>query len=539
MKKLFILAFIAATPRLCFGQLPPLAWSIAQDTLTENVYHYHKNLAISNSGLSAALNSRNDIDQIDVYEIDGSLRYSKSFADDPCWYYQVEFSNYDEIYLVGTNQPQSQEGSSLRVQKLDAQGNILWTLHWLEGATEYTGVIRTHLLNDGRLVVCGQFNFYTPGSSNDFYIACITPDGQMDWEYVYTSAGNNVDILRNSNIDINDNVYFVGIRQNPDLPAYYNVIAGKLDAAGNLMWTTDLDYTYFNGQSAEAKSITVDSFGDVLIAANSFTYNLNNVPISIPFIIRLDGVTGTTNNMVQIPFEQSAAIQEIASGEDGVYYTNFVANRDSVIFVTPEFYYIETIERSLHVMQWNEDDQAQWTYSEIAPMPPSAMETYEILLAPEQLFVFNYYDNTNRIISLSLDGSYLNDFTYPHPVTHIGFYQHHITQNEHGVYLLAGSVQESASNRPYYILHRFYDSADRIENSLTEKFKVYPNPAHDRLNIPAFIATDELRMTDMRGRAIPIQRQGQQVLWSAQASGIYVLTLIRENQIYIGTIAID
>jgi hypothetical protein len=539
MKKLFILAIIAATPWLCFGQLPPLAWSIAKDTLTDNVYHYHKNLAISNSGLSAALNSRNDIDQIDVFELDGSLRYSKSFADDLCWYYQVEFSASDELYLIGTNQPQSQEGSSLRVQKLDAQGNVIWTLHWLEAATEYTGVIRTHLLSDGRLVVCGQFNFYTPGSSNDFYIVCVNPDGQMDWEYVYTSEGSIVDILRNSVVDVNDNVYFTGIRQNPELPVYYNVIAGKLDSAGNLLWTTDLDYTNFNGQSAEAKSVAVDSFGAVLLTANSFTYNMNNVPISIPFIIRLDGATGTMNNMFQVPFEQSAAIQEIATGEDGSYYTNFIANRDSVIYITPEFYYIETYERSLHVMKWNVADEAQWTYSEIAPMPPFAMESYDILYAPDQLLIFTYYDNTNRIISLSLDGNFLDDFVYPNPVTHIGVYQHHLVQNEHGVYLLAGSVQESQSNRPYYILLRFNDGVDSVEALMNAALVVYPNPAKDRAIIPHLKATDVVRMMDISGRVIPIQKKGQEVTWESLPAGMYVLTLLRENRIYTSPLVVE
>jgi Domain of unknown function (DUF5122) beta-propeller/Secretion system C-terminal sorting domain len=539
MKKLFMLAFLATTPCLCFGQLPPLAWSIAKDTLTDNVYHYHKNLAISNSGLSAALNSRNDIDQIDVYELDGSLRYSKSFADDQCWYYQVEFSASDELYLIGTNQPQSQEGSSLRVQKLDAQGNVIWTLHWLDAATEYTGVIRTHLLSDGRLVVCGQFNFYTTGSSNDFYIVCVNPDGQMDWEYVYTSEGSIVDILRNTTIDANDHVYFTGIRQNPDLPVYYNVIAGKLDSAGNLLWTTDLDYSNFNGQSAEAKSVAVDSFGDVLLAANSFTYNLNNVPISIPFIIRLDGATGTMDNMLQVPFEQSAAIEEIAASEDGTYYTNFVANRDSLIYITPEFYYIETHERSLHVMKWNVADEAQWTYSEIAPMPLFAMESYDILYAPDQLLIFNYYDNTNRIISLNLDGSLLNDFVYPNPVTHIGVYQHHLARNEHGVYLLSGSVQESQSSRPYYILLRFNDGVDSVENLMNSAFVVYPNPAKDRATIPHLQATDTVRMMDLSGRVFPIQQIGQSVTWESLSAGIYVLVLVRENRVYTSPMVVE
>ncbi len=507
------------------AQLPPQLWSIAQDTLTDNLYHYHKNLAISNSGLSAALSNRNNIDHLDVYEADGSLRYSKSFADDQCWYYQVVFSASDELYLMGTNQPQSMQGSSLRVQKLDTNGDVLWTTHWSENATEYTGVIRSHLLSDGRIVVCGQFNFYAPGSSNDFYIVCLTDAGAIDWTYAYTSDGAITDILRNSALDASDQIYFTGIRQNPDLTSYYNLIAGKLDSSGNLLWTSDLDYTNFNGQSVDAASIAIDANGMVLLAANTFTYNDANLPISLPLVLRLEGNDGSTAAVHFIPFEQSAVIKELTTDNDGNYYANFTASRDSMQFITPEFYQLVTYEASHHVKKWNADDQLLWSYQEIASAQTTYIETYDMALYNNQLLVFNYFENNNRILCLSAEGSSTGIYTYPRPVTHIGVYQHHILANNHGVYLYCGSTQPSAQFRPYYVLVRFGADPNLVATSATMPYTVYPNPAHDFVMIEGLPYDAQVHLYDASGRCIPLARMDRMFQWSHVAEGLYVLDI--------------
>ncbi|MEN9638226.1 MAG: Secretion system C-terminal sorting domain [Bacteroidota bacterium] len=522
MKPIVTLITLILFQLSAMAQLPPQLWSIAHDTLNDNVFHYHKNLAISGTGLSAALSSRNDIDQLEVYEADGSLRYSKGFADDQCWYYQVEFSADDELYLIGTNQPQSQEGTSMRVQKLDNYGNVLWTTNWAENATEYTGVIRSHLLSDGRLVVCGQFNFYTAGSSNDFYVVCLNIDGSMDWTYVYTSNGIIIDILRNSFVDASDNIYFTGIRQNPNLTSYYNLIAGKLDNEGNLLWTADLDYTNFNGQSVDAEAVIVDANGMVLLAANTFTYNDQNIPISIPVIARLYGSDGTTAGVQLIEFDRSATIRDLIADDDGNYYGNFITSRDSIYFITPEFFDLVTYEVSHHVKKWNSDDEVLWSFDEIAsPLAPN--ETYNMIIHDDQLFVFHYFENNNRILCLSPSGSSLDTYTYPRPVTHIGVYQHHIKANNHGVYLLCGSTQPSAQFRPYYVLTRFSLDPDFIVSPDALSLTIYPNPANNFTMIRDLPQDAIVSIYDASGRLVPIQRNGSMIEWSSVASGIYIV----------------
>lgn len=530
MKTLATTALLLVIHQLIFAQLPSQHWSITQDTLTDNIYHYHKNLALSSTGLSAALSSRNGNDQLEVYETDGSVRYAKSFEQDQCWYYHVEFASDDALYLIGTNQPQSQQGSSTRIQKLDANGNVLWTTHWLENATEYTGVIRTHTLSDGRIVICGQFNFYNANSSNDFYILCITPDGAIDWTYVYSSNGVITDILRNSYVDGNDHIYFTGIRQNAFLTSYYDLIAGKLDSDGNLLWTVDLDYTNFNGQSVDAESVVVDANGRVLLAANTFTYNQQDIPISLPIVARLNGNDGSALGIAVVPFQQSAVIKELIADTEGNYYANFTASRDSIYFITPEFYELVTYEVSHHVMKWDSSDQLLWSYDEVASAQLTSIETYDMLLYNNQLMVFNYFENNNRILCLTTSGSPTDIYTYPRPVIHIGTYQHHILANNHGVYLYCGSTQISASFRPYYVLVRFSNDPDFVASTELLNLLVYPNPAKNFVMIADLPADAQVRMLDSSGRPISLQRQGTKIAWTRAATGIYVIEIVYDSQ---------
>jgi Secretion system C-terminal sorting domain/Domain of unknown function (DUF5122) beta-propeller len=531
MKKHLLALSILLLMTNVHAQLPPINWSVAQDTITENVFHYHKNLAISNSGLSAALTSRNDVDRLEVFETDGSLRYSKGFAEDMVWYYHVDFDAEDGLYLTGTNQPGSTQGSSMRVQKLDPQGNELWTLNWQENSQDYTGVIRTHLLNDDRLIVCGQFNFYNANSTNDFYIACINPTGSMDWTYIYSSPGVVVDILRNSQIDSENNIYFTGVRQNPDISSFYNLIAGKLTSDGNLAWSVDLDYSSFEGQSVDAASITADSNGNVLVGANTYTYSIQGIPISIPLIARLDGNTGNTLNISHMEFDRNTVLKEVINDNDGHYYCNFYSSLDSLIGGPPGPIEFVTYERAHHVQKRNSSDELIWTHNETASDPTYTVETYNMIWHDNQLLVFHYLNDQNKISVLSTSGTLLDSYSYAKHVIHVGTYQHHILANAYGVFLLTGSLQTSQFYRPYYWLVQFGFDPDFIYNSSQTNHFIYPNPATNFIHIPGLKNTTAVRLFTSSGQHVEVRRDETQIYWNLLPPGAYLLELKDNNQL--------
>jgi Domain of unknown function (DUF5122) beta-propeller len=523
MKRSPFLLTLMTICHFSLAQIPDALWQVAQDTLTPSVFHFHKNLALSASGLSAALTSRNDLDQLEVYEADGTVRYSVSFADEFVWYYHMQFSTADELYLMGVNQPNSSEGSSLHVQKRDADGNVLWDTNWSSTATEFTGVIRSHLLSDGRLIVAGQYNFVTPNSSNDFYITCLTPQGSIDWTYSYSSVGVIYDILRNSHVDASDNIYFAGIRQNPSLSNYYNLIAGKLNSSGILEWSIDLDYTNFNGQSIECASVVSDTSGDVLIAANTFTYNQQSIPISLPLVVRL-GSNGALINITTLSFEHSAVIKELIVDSDS-YYANFHSQHDSLMLVAPTIFEVVTVDRGHHIRKMNSNDETVWSYDEQATNSSATLETYNMVWANEQLMVFNYLDYNNRILCLDTDGNYINAYTYPHHFIQIGIYQHHILANDHGMYLLTSSFQTAQGNRPYYHLARFAFGPDAVLENANATSSLFPNPAQQFTHISNLSPTSQVHLFNSMSQEMSIEISGQIIRWSALPNGIYFLEI--------------
>jgi subtilisin family serine protease len=116
------------------------------------------------------------------------------------------------------------------------------------------------------------------GGTYDAFVANMGPDGTVLWStYV---GGSDWDWAEWIAVDADDNVYVLGITYSNDLPkstnsspgGSQNAFAAKLDASGELMWTT-----YVGGSAFDSgNGIAIDSNNNVLIGGYTSSQDLPN-----------------------------------------------------------------------------------------------------------------------------------------------------------------------------------------------------------------------------------------------------------------------
>ncbi|MEZ4939034.1 MAG: T9SS type A sorting domain-containing protein [Crocinitomicaceae bacterium] len=215
---------------------------------------------------------------------------------------------------IGQNLLTSAGDEDFFIQKLDADGNLLWVHHF--GSTAKDVIQGLDVDVDGNIIVSGYFNNtfdFDPGvgtanlTSNgyrDMFILKLDSDGNYLWAHNFGAGG--ADYARNVKFDTLGNIYVSGDFQatvdfDPG-PGTNNLVTSggsdmfiqKLDSDGNLLWV----HSFGSVDAEVAFGISMDTTGHVYYSgrfSNTIDFdpgtgvtNLTSVGALDVFVLKLD-----------------------------------------------------------------------------------------------------------------------------------------------------------------------------------------------------------------------------------------------------------
>jgi len=192
-----------------------------------------------------------------------------------------------KIVTAGYYYPGGPNPSNIKMVRFNPDGSRDATFGtdgrvWMnEGINEVIHDVR--LLSDGRIIVCGI-------RGNDFLLMRFLPNGQLDPDFgtngrVTTAFGAGYAIPGNMVVRPNGKILLAGRAVNHIAVAYYNE-----DGSPDTSFSGDgkLEFIYPPSASTIATSVAIDSFGRIVIGANSAfafaavrLYTLDPVPVTI------------------------------------------------------------------------------------------------------------------------------------------------------------------------------------------------------------------------------------------------------------------
>ena len=209
--------------------------------------------------------------------------------------FQVKLDSNDNIILVGATDSQTipiKNAYLSRIMgdidgfilKFSPGGELLWGTYL--GGIDFDRIECMTIDSKDNVIVAGHTfseDFPVVNSLSlfnkivDGFITKFNPNGRIAWSNII--GGENIDYIRQIDIDRNGNIGFVGVTQSTNLPtknAFMGVIggetdifAGKFSADGILLWST-----YLGGKSYENRGqMKIDTEGNMIITGITYSQN--------------------------------------------------------------------------------------------------------------------------------------------------------------------------------------------------------------------------------------------------------------------------
>ena len=181
-------------------------------------------------------------DQIYVLRVSDSLelQWSKSIGiDGKNWGNSVEPTADGGFLIVGTSKSTTTQTEYIYIIKLNAGGEIEWTRNVEEKKGNLNGNA-VKLCSDGSFIIVGSSEILN--EEKDVYVIKMTVDGVIEWSKSIGGPGKDIGYAVNQDFD---GGYIIAGESNSfdSMYNYYDSYFIKLDAEGNLEWTSLLDYT--------------------------------------------------------------------------------------------------------------------------------------------------------------------------------------------------------------------------------------------------------------------------------------------------------
>jgi hypothetical protein len=197
------------------------------------------------------------------------------------WAKKVVVDNSGNVYVTGNINVDSTYGDIATV-KYNSLGVQQWAT--IFNSPGYRGDTVTSLAVDdyGNVYIAGT----TWGSlvtSYDYVTVKYNSSGVQQWATLYNGTGNRNDIANSLIVDDSGNVYVTGQALNSTNG--YDCISIKYNSSGVQQWLARYNYT---GNDDRGRSITLDKFGCVYVAASSWA-----------------GVMGSRNDFATIKYSPS------------------------------------------------------------------------------------------------------------------------------------------------------------------------------------------------------------------------------------------
>ena len=181
-------------------------------------------------------------DQIYVLRVSDSLelQWSKSIGiDGKNWGNSVELTTDGGFLIVGTSKSTITQTEYIYIIKLNAVGEIEWTRNVEEKKGNLNGnAVKT--CSDGSFIIVGSSKILN--EEKDVYVVKMNVNGVIEWSKSIGGPGKDIGYAINQDLD--GGFIIAGESNSFDsMNNYYDSYFIKLDAEGNLEWTSLLDDT--------------------------------------------------------------------------------------------------------------------------------------------------------------------------------------------------------------------------------------------------------------------------------------------------------
>jgi hypothetical protein len=201
------------------------------------------------------------------------------------------------VYTV-SNKDSSNEWEVISINKYNPSGQLLWNRIYTNSPGDNSTAV-TILSDQNDNIYIGGYEF-NPNQEDDFLVLKYDTAGNFQWKYNYNGVGNEKDQLVDMQIDKADNIYITGTAGLSGSPFYYSdVVCCKLNASGQLLWETYLNYPlvtnvidfplylnldtqsnlFISGKIKSSEICKLDSAGNITWfgSAITITQNINDV----------------------------------------------------------------------------------------------------------------------------------------------------------------------------------------------------------------------------------------------------------------------
>ena len=203
--------------------------------------------------------------------------------------HKVKVDPSDNIYVSGY------ANMDLVLLKYSREGDVIWqntfNTNYVWETLQHTFI---ELDSEANILVCG--NIYNQGSKEDILILKYSPEGNLMWNKMWNSPGNNRDLIAYNLtdnalvIDHHNNIFIIGTVYNPNINFSEDIVTLKYNSEGILQWQH-----IYNGPANDWDipfSITLDMFGDVYVCG--LTVEIVNSLVPEDYLtFKLDGNTGS------------------------------------------------------------------------------------------------------------------------------------------------------------------------------------------------------------------------------------------------------
>ena len=242
------------------------------------------------------------------------------------------------------------------ILKLDAAGNTQWM--YIYGYTRTNLFKKIKTTADGGYIAIGATEAPGNQGATETYIVKTNATGAVSWSNViylpnvFSNYGN--DIIESAD----GNYYFTGTQEMPAVTGSTDVIAGKIDGSGNLIWL----FMYDSHSSETGNGIAEDN-NHLIICGNKFAEQ------AYGFLLQLNKSDGSIvwANTYQSANENFLDIQVLPDG----YYVNALRQPGTALLYT-DHVYLKTdfngkLSYSKYIQPFGAAETIQWASSLVKP----------------------------------------------------------------------------------------------------------------------------------------------------------------------------
>jgi hypothetical protein len=361
------------------------------------------------------------------------------------------------------------------VCKIDKNGHVVWEKGIAPANGSQTGGNPYDVIEDkdGNIVIAGYSSGYGFGSS-DAYLAKLNPSGDTLWSRLYGGTGSEefYDVIETS-----DGGYIASGGTNSFGQGGYDVLLVKVGSSGNIIWSKTYgdsleEYAYENG-------IDRAFDGGYIMTGRGTTSSPKGT-----FWLKVDSTGARQWSKYYTAHSGHAAKQAADTGYAFCAFSRHLPGGFSLIKTD-----------SLGNVQWNKQ------YGSATNDACYAME-----VANDGYVVAgrtNGYGSGSAdayLVKTDLNGvSGCNEWTYDTVATDAPFIEANVTLQTMAKHFTL-SIATTLYNT--WTITNACSASNVVDNYKDYSFQIYPNPAHNVLNIECKMPNAELRILDVMGREV-------------------------------------